>query len=142
MGNSVRIAGYAAVYHAPDLSGDRIASDAFSKTLLGREPSSIKMLWNHDPSLVVGNWTSIRAAAFGLLVTGDLDLEHEQVDELLVGNRRGLSIGYHTVRAEPNAGGHGRWLAEIALQEISLVEFPMQTEAVFEVLSDVAGVAA
>jgi len=47
-----------------------------------------------------------------------------------VGGRSGLSIGFKTVAAEPDAGDpYLRRLKELELMEYSLVTFPMNTEA-------------
>lgn len=121
-----RIEGYAAVFGEPDRGGDVIAPGAFAGSLRDRA-SSVKLLWQHDPTQPIGVWESIAEDEKGLRVTGRLLTSvacgAEAAALLAAGALDGLSIGYRAVKAE-RAGAHRR-LTEIELWEISLVTFPM-----------------
>ena len=129
--------GYASLFNLPDLSGDRVMLGAFHRSLRLRGPGGIRMLWNHDPAEPIGVWTAIHEDAFGLRVEGRLTRQVERASALAAlmadGAVDGLSIGFHTIRADrPRASAGrriGRRLIEVDLWEISLVAFPMQPGA-------------
>ena len=129
---SFRFAGYASLFNLPDLSGDRVLIGALHRSLRARRPAGIRMLWNHDPAEPVGVWTAIHEDARGLRVEGRLTpaVSRSHALAALIGDGAvdGLSIGFHTIRADRPKGG-GRRLIEVDLWEISLVAFPMQPGA-------------
>jgi len=94
--------------------------------------SKVKMLWQHNPTQPIGVWDEIREDAKGLYVKGRLLAEvqagREALALLQAGAIDGLSIGYRTLRSEKAQNG-GRLLHEIELWEVSLVTFPMLSEA-------------
>ena len=126
-----RIEGYASLFGLTDQGGDEVAPGAFAASLT-RNGRSIKLLWQHDPMQPIGVWETIREDDRGLLVTGRLLREVRRGAEaaalLKAGAVDGLSIGYRAVRAEKRQGG-GRRLIEVDLWEVSLVTFPMLSEA-------------
>ncbi len=126
-----RLQGYASLYDVADQNGDVVAPGAFAAALL-RPGRSVKLLWQHDPAQPIGVWETLREDARGLHVSGRLLTEIRRGAEaaalLAAGAVDGLSIGYRTVRAERLPGG-GRRLVEIDLWEVSLVTFPMLSEA-------------
>lgn len=132
----MRLSGYASVFNAPDLSGDRVMMGAFHRSLISRGAAGIRMLWNHDPSEPIGVWTSIIEDAQGLKVEGRLTAGVARSSGLAAliadGALDGLSIGFHTVRSDKPRGTGGRRLIEVDLWEISLVAFPMQPGARLE----------
>src|SRR5690606_11764798 len=87
------------------------------------------LLYQHDPSEVIGVWTSIAEDEKGLFVEGRLLPEISRAREVLslmrAGAIDGLSIGYHVVRARTDAKTGLRRLIEVDLWEISVVTFPM-----------------
>ncbi len=127
------IAGYASLFGAEDQSGDVVGSGAYAASLarLAQAGQRVKMLWQHDPTRPIGVWDETREDGRGLYVKGRLLLDVQTGREakalLEAGAIDGLSIGYHTVRAEKAAGG--RLLRQIDLWEVSLVTFPMLPEA-------------
>lgn len=126
-----RIAGYAALFGAPDLTGDVVRPGAFAPSLLRRGARGVRMLFQHDAGEPVGVWTSIREDGRGLYVEGEI-LEagaRGRTTATLVkaGAIDGLSIGYRPVRAQRRA--RGRDLQEVDLWEVSIVTFPMQPQA-------------
>jgi HK97 family phage prohead protease len=97
-----------------------------------REGRRVKMLWQHDPAQPIGVWDEAREDATGLWVKGrlltDLVQGREAAALLAAGAIDGLSIGYRTLRAEKDGKGQRR-LTELDLWEVSLVTFPMLTQA-------------
>ena len=91
------------------------------------------MLWQHDPSQVIGVWDEIKDDARGLFVKGRLLKDVQKGREAMTLLREGaidsMSIGYRTIAASDEAGGRVRKLDEVDLFEVSLVTFPMLPEA-------------
>lgn len=125
------IAGYGAVYNNVDRGGDVIDARAFdlacSKAVAtGSMP---KMLFQHDPSRVIGLWTEMMSDDYGLHMKGRLLTElplGNEVHVLLKNNAiDGLSIGYRTLDYTMERGGKVRRLKELALIETSVVTVPM-----------------
>lgn len=135
--SSFHFSGYASLFNAGDLSGDRVMLGAFHRSLRARGAAGIRMLWNHDPGEPIGVWTSIHEDARGLKVEGRLtrDVARSSALAHLIadGALDGLSIGFHTVRSDKPKALKGqkalRRLIEVDLWEISLVAFPMQPGA-------------
>ena len=120
------IEGYASLFGACDQGGDVVAKGAYAE---GRR---VKMLWQHDPTCVIGVWDEVREDARGLFVKGRLlpgvEKAREAASLIAAGAIDGLSIGYRTVRAAKNDKGQ-RLLTELELWEVSLVTFPMLPSA-------------
>jgi HK97 family phage prohead protease len=127
------ISGYAAVWGRRDAFGDVIQRGAFAASLAAHRAAETRplMLRGHDPRLIVGTWTGIEEDATGLKVTGSLVLESRDGADthalLKAGAMDGLSIGFRTVKATPQAGG--RLVQQIDLIEVSLVGRPAQPAA-------------
>lgn len=123
-----RIEGYAAVFGAPDESGDVILPGAFARR---PAPQNIRMLNQHEAGEPIGRWTHLEEDAHGLWAEGALLLESPRAREVWTllkgGALDGLSIGFQTVRAHREGGR--RAVAEAALWEISIVTFPMAAGA-------------
>jgi len=128
------IKGYASVFGTPDQGGDVVQKGAYSAALkaLAARGGRVKMLWQHDPRNPIGVWDEIFEDETGLYVKGRLLADIRQGAEALslirAGAIDGLSIGYRTKRAEKNAGGQ-RLLHELELWEVSIVTFPMLSDA-------------
>ena len=122
----LRITGYASRFDERDLGGDVIRRGAFSASLLSR-PAPRPMLYVHDTTTPIGVWRRVVEDETGLRVEGILQSGSELSDRIIAlvssGAVDGLSIGYRTDRARPDA--EGRELLEIDLFEISIVAFPM-----------------
>ncbi|MEE9455225.1 MAG: HK97 family phage prohead protease [Paracoccaceae bacterium] len=132
--NGFEITGYASLFGAKDKGGDMVQKGAYDASLqrVKKMGSKVKMLWQHNPTQPIGVWDDIREDAKGLYVKGRLLAEvqagREALALLQAGAIDGLSIGYRTVRSEKAQNG-GRLLHEIELWEVSLVTFPMLSEA-------------
>ncbi|MBJ2150897.1 HK97 family phage prohead protease [Paracoccus sp. IB05] len=142
------LSGYASLFGVRDQGGDLVAPGAYAKSLarLKAKGGKVRMLWQHDPTQPIGIWDEVREDATGLWVRGRLLTEvakgREAAALLEAGALDGLSIGYRTLRAErdgasQSAGkGKGRRLLELELWEVSLVTFPMLSEARVAAKSD------
>jgi len=128
------IEGYASYFGKCDKGGDVVQAGAYAASLtsLAQRGVSVKMLWQHDPAQPIGVWDEVREDAKGLYVKGRLLSEVEKGREavalLEAGAIDGLSIGYRTVRAKKDDKGQ-RLLSELELWEVSLVTFPMLSDA-------------
>lgn len=124
------VSGYASVFGVRDQGGDIVLPGAYAGALarLRDGGGRVRMLWQHDPAQPIGLWDEVREDDRGLFVRGRLLTEvargREAAALMAAGAVDGLSIGYHTLRAEKLAGG-GRKLIELELWEVSLVTFPM-----------------
>ena len=110
----MRIAGYAAIFDAPDRGGDVVRKGAF-----GRAPATgVPLLWQHDGARRIGTVESLSEDRRGLRMIA-------RVDDAAVPVRAGcgLSFGYR-VRAMQR--GTYRELTDLDLIEVSIVTHPMQ----------------
>lgn len=125
---TARIEGYAAVYGAPDMSGDVILPGAFG--VAGRA-DGVRMLHQHEAAEPIGVWENFREDAFGLYAEGRLILSAPRAREVWTllrgGALDGLSVGFRTVRAGRENGR--RLIIEASLWEVSVVTFPMAAGA-------------
>ena len=125
--------GYASLFNRVDLGRDRVLPGAFAKSLKRRGVGGVRMLFQHDPAQVIGNWLTIREDAAGLFVEGHLSPDVEKAREVRAlmrsGALDGLSIGFHTVRARRDATTGVREIVEADLWEVSVVTFPMLPDA-------------
>ena len=126
--------GYASFFGLEDTGGDVVAAGAFADGLAraSHEGRRVKMLWQHDPSQVIGVWDAVEEDARGLRVRGRLltgvAAGREAAALVEAGALDGLSIGYSVKRATRDDRGR-RVLREVELWEVSLVTFPMLPSA-------------
>lgn len=112
--------GYASIFGALDSYNDVVEPGAFRKTL--RENRQFPMLWSHDTDQPLG---VIRGEEDekGLRVEGSFNMDVQKAVEIrsLVkqGAVNGLSIGYETVKEQPDKQTGARRLKEINLWEVS-----------------------
>lgn len=145
--DGARLVGYASLFGVEDSGGDVVEAGAFCDSLARASAESrvIPMLWQHDPSAVIGVWETVREDARGLRVEGRLLTSvaggREAAALVEAGALDGLSIGYAVRRATRDRGGRRR-LKEVELWEVSLVTFPMlhgaRVGAKTRILRDVA----
>lgn len=130
----IAIEGYASLFGVADQGGDVVAAGAYRRSLaaLTARGGRVKMLWQHDPAEPIGVWDEVIEDDRGLWVKGRLLPEIARAKEaatlISAGAIDGLSIGYRTIKADRDAAGK-RNLREVELWEVSLVTFPMLTEA-------------
>lgn len=109
----MRIAGYAAIFDAPDRGGDVVRKGAF-----GRVAAGLPLLWQHDCARRIGTVESLSEDGRGLRVIASVD---DAAVPVRAGS--GLSFGYR-VRAMQR--GTYRELTDLDLIEVSIVTHPMQ----------------
>jgi HK97 family phage prohead protease len=127
--------GYAAVFNSPSEPLpfiERIERGAFTRSLKTR--NDVKLLWNHDSSLVVG---STRAKTLtlveddrGLRVSGVLPnttAGRDAAELLRRGDVDAMSFGFTTIKDSWNAEGTERTLKAVRLFEVSIVGNPAYT---------------
>jgi len=130
----MRVEGYASLFGLADQGGDIVVRGAYAASLARLEARGdrVRMLWQHDPARPIGIWDEIAEDDKGLWVRGRLLPEVAQAREaaalVAAGAVDGLSIGYRSIAAERDGKGR-RLLSEIELWEVSLVTFPMLTQA-------------
>ena len=110
-----------------DSGGDVIRPGAFTDSIKRKNP---KMLWQHDPSEVIGKWDSAVETEKGLNLTGRLALQTRRGGEAYQLTKMdamdGLSIGFTIPAGGADIKSDGvREINEIDLWEVSVVTFPM-----------------
>ena len=110
----MRLAGYAAIFDAPDNGGDIVRKGAFARAA----KAGLPLLWQHDQRRRIGFVESLSEDARGLRVVAQLDDE-----TAIVRAGTGLSFGYR-VRAMHKQ--QYRELTDLDLIEVSVVTHPMQ----------------
>ena len=122
-GEDGTLEGIAVRYGVLDTYKTEFAPSAFGP-MKGR---SVPMLWSHDPSTVIGSWSSVEDRGDGLAVKGKLNLDVARAREvrslLAAGDVRGLSIGFRRLADEARQGG-GRRITRAQLVEVSVVAVP------------------
>lgn len=143
------IRGYASTFGNVDLGFDVVSKGAFKKSIKESGGGKIPILADHDPSKQIGWNFRAEEDDTGLFVEGKLDLNVQSAREkyslaktaLSLGAKMGLSIGYMTIKAEPDRDKPMvRHLKELKLFEYSIVTFPMNTEAMITSAKSLVGV--
>jgi uncharacterized protein len=129
------VEGYGSTFGNIDLGGDVVMPGAFAKSLAKhrREGTTPKMLWGHDThALPIGVWEEFDEDSDGLYLRGRIADTQMGKDVRTLAKMRAIdrmSIGFSIVDAEFRKDGAFA-LKEIDLWEVSLVNFPMNPEAV------------
>lgn len=122
---------YASVFGNIDSYGDRIMPGAFAKSIAALD--GLPMLFDHDPSKVIGRWSVFKEDERGLKVAGDLTTGHSLANDvrasLAAGHLDGFSIGFSIPEGGSKMNGDVRELHEIKLFEVSAVTFPADLHA-------------
>jgi HK97 family phage prohead protease len=126
---TMRVEGYASIFHEPDQLNDVIMPGAFSMD----RAVGIPVLWQHYPTTPIGRIVSATEDALGLRVVVEICLETQTGQEacklIQCGSLTGLSIGYTAVRSARGVGAIRRVIQKVDLKEISLVTFPAHVKA-------------
>jgi len=124
--------GIASVMDVEDLGGDIIDKGAFTKTL--QENPKVPVLWQHDPSEVIGIG-EVKEFNGKVYIDGKLDMTdpiavkaHGKMKNKLI---KGLSVGFQTIKStwEKIGDRHVRHIGELKLFEVSVVTFAMNPGA-------------
>lgn len=132
------IEGYASTFGNMDFGMDIVDRGAFKKTLR-ENAGKFPILADHNPCKQIGWNLAAEEDDKGLYVKGCLDIKNNVTAlekyslakmGMGVGAKVGLSIGYMTIKAEPDPENPSiRRLKELKLYEYSLVTFPMNDHA-------------
>ena len=127
--------GYASVFGVQDFDGDVIVKGAFRKSIErykseGKRP---KMLWQHNPTMLIGSWQEIDEDDYGLRVKGTLILDTEKGREayalMKAGELDAMSVGFNVGEATEGEMRRGMVIEEADLWEISLVTWGANPDA-------------
>lgn len=114
----MRMAGYAAIFDAPDRGGDIVRKGAFARAA----KAGLPLLWQHDTARRIGFVESLSEDERGLRVIAQID-----DDAAPVKAGAGLSFGYRVRGMDaPVFGRTYRELIDLDLIEVSVVTHPMQ----------------
>ena len=136
--------GYASVFGVQDSDGDVIVKGAFRKSIerfqsKGKMP---KMLWQHNPSIIVGKYLELREDDYGLFVKGALILEVEKGREayalMKAGELDAMSVGFNIDAAGAGVNGRGRVIEDVDLWEISLVTWGANPDALITSIKSIS----
>ncbi|MEH2542822.1 HK97 family phage prohead protease [Bradyrhizobium sp. AZCC 1699] len=120
------IEGNAWVFAEPDQVGDIIVKGAIN--VVG---SDLPLLFQHDPSDLVGSWSEIKQTDDGLIVKGRLHVDRPRARSVLAmvksGLVSGLSIGFKAKSWTQQ--GRNRVIAALDLFEVSIVRNPSHPKA-------------
>ena len=134
IGESGTFEGYASVFDVEDSDGDVIVKGAFANTInnfteKGKMP---KMLWQHNPSIIIGKFTEMLEDNNGLYVKGRLITEVDKGREAHILMKEGaldsMSVGFNIIDAV-NTKGRGRTINDLDLWEVSLVTWGANPDA-------------
>ena len=125
-----KVTGYGSVFGIEDSYGDVVDKGAFLLSLKERMP---KMLYQHNPSDIVGKWTVANEDSHGLFLEGQIMKQLSKGQEVLTLLKEkvldGLSIGFRTRKAFWDEKDETRHLTQVDLMEVSFVTFPALEQA-------------
>lgn len=130
------IEGLASAYGEVDLGGDTVSKGAYTQTI-SHNNGQFQLMFDHGWGVRdVAGVSYVEDSDEGLRMKGEMPIHIASVREAyekikFMGEKNqpiGLSIGYIPVKTEPGRNGT-RILKEIALQEISITPYPMDTFA-------------
>ncbi|MDA9530340.1 HK97 family phage prohead protease [Bradyrhizobium sp. CCBAU 25338] len=120
------ITGNAWPFGSADTAGDLITKGAFNVAV-----SNMPMLFNHNPSDLIGTWDEVKETPDALVVKGQLHMDQPRaraVHGMIKGGLvSGLSIGFRTKAATKQ--GRGRVISALDLYEVSVVRDPAHPRA-------------
>jgi hypothetical protein len=132
-----KITGYGSVWDVVDAYSERVIKGAFSQSLAEHTARGTmpKMLWQHQGDRPIGRWEKMKEDGRGLYIEGRLNLKttsgRDAYEHLISGDVDAFSIGYREKKVTP---GSIRDLLELDLQEVSVVTFPANREALTETI--------
>jgi len=123
--------GYAAIFDVEDDGKDTFRKGAFKEAIKKRGAKGIKLLWQHNDKIIIGELTSIKETKKGLYVSCNVFLTLPKGKEAAFLITRhcldGLSIGYKPIVTKYK--GELREIFECDIKEVSVVTFPMHEQA-------------
>jgi HK97 family phage prohead protease len=133
VGDDGTFEGYASLFNREDSGRDIVLSGAFRDSLAQRGAAGVRMLFQHNPSEPIGVWQTLTEDAKGLFARGrlmhDVSRAREVLSLMRAGAIDGLSIGFKAIRSRRDRTSGIRRLEKVDLWEISIVTFPMLSDA-------------
>lgn len=135
--------GYASVFGVVDSDGDVIVKGAFADSIKAYQESGKrpKLLWMHNPSIIVGSITEMYEDDHGLYMKGKLILEVEKGREayalMKAGELDAMSVGFNPVGDIKASGEGGKVIDKADLWEISVVTWGANPEAKINVVKSI-----
>lgn len=126
--------GYASVFGVKDYDGDVIVKGAFKNSIekftkSGKRP---KMLWQHNPSIIIGKWIDMHEDDRGLYVKGtiftDIPKGQEAYALMKHGELDAMSVGFNIENSFIDESKN-RVIDDLDLWEISVVTWGANPEA-------------
>lgn len=132
--DKAEVEGYITTFGNEDVVGDIIAAGALNEfvTRFNAGEVMLRMLFQHNRSEIIGQWTELRIDERGVYAVGEIFLEVSRGLDVANLIRRGVldsfSIGFIGREFERNANG-GRTFTRIDLVETSVVDVPANPQA-------------
>ena len=132
------VRGFASVFGVLDSYNDVVLKGAFVRSLQEKlnKGQKVPMLYQHDPSIIIGEWLELKETEYGLWAVGKLYLDFSEkareVYNLLKAKvLNGLSIGFIPVDDEIVCTDTEieRHIKDVELFEISIVTFPANEQS-------------
>lgn len=131
--------GYGSVFGNLDSYREIVAPGAFSESLAEIKASGdpLPALWQHNSDQPIGGYEKLEEDDIGLKLEGWLmisEIPQAAQAHALMKRRvvKGLSIGYYVVDSSFDEKERIRTLTKLDLQEISIVTFPANSEALID----------
>lgn len=130
------LSGIGSAYGKVDLGGDTVSKGAYTQTI-SHNNGKVQLMFNHGFEVAdVAGIAELEDSEEGLVVNGKMPLHIPSIKDgyeiakfmLEEGKPLGFSIGYQVIKSEPLANGV-RELQEIALEEMTITPWPMDTHA-------------
>ena len=130
------LSGIGSAYGKVDLGGDTVKRGAYTQTI-NHNDGKVQLMFNHGWEVSdVAGIAKLEDSEEGLMVEGKMPLHVNSVKDgyeiakfmLEEGKPLGFSIGYQVIKSEPLSNGV-RELQEIALEEMTITPWPMDTHA-------------
>jgi HK97 family phage prohead protease len=125
-GDAGKFSGYASVFGGFDSYGDTIQKGAFVDAIKSHNP---KMFFNHEWTMPIGKWVTVKEDDRGLFVEGELtpglSIAEDVKSAMKHGTLDGLSIGGFLKKGDYQETSEGRVIHKWSnLVEVSPVVFP------------------
>lgn len=130
------LSGIGSAYGKVDLGGDTVKRGAYTQTI-NHNDGKVQLMFNHGWEVSdVAGIAYLEDTEEGLKVEGKMPIHIQSIKDgyeiakfmLEEGKPLGFSIGYQVIKSEPLSNGV-RELQEIALEEMTITPWPMDTHA-------------
>ena len=129
----LRIHGYASIFYKKDDVNDYVSHKCFDDVIVNYDINNPLPLWyNHRNRDVLGYVKTIYKTKIGLRISGDIYFKDNSICLGIMRNTiKGLSISFKPVDTKKGIA-NGRILRKVTLDEISVVDTPIQRLALID----------